>query len=191
MEDIYEKIREALRREWQNGATQQEIADRANVTNPYINNLLSGKRKVESMKLETLFKLFPNAEINLSGAQLAGDHAIQIQGGVKSETSAVINKILEDASLTAEEKVAIGKALISENETVDYTNADTFAVSQLTEARQEKWNRFQEIGWTGEQYAKLFEVWQKTKAGTIKALMDTYGYTQSQAETIWRMVKNQ
>ena len=99
--------------------------------------------------------------------------------------------LFEADGLTAEEKVAIGKALISENETVDYTNADTFAVSQLTEARQEKWNRFQEIGWTGEQYAKLFEVWQKTKAGTIKALMDTYGYTQSQAETIWRMVKNQ
>lgn len=99
--------------------------------------------------------------------------------------------LFEADGLTAEEKVAIGKALISENETVDYTNADTFAVSQLTEARQEKWNRFQEIGWTGEQYAKLFEVWQKTKAGTIKALMDTYGYTQTQAETIWRMVKNQ
>ena len=63
------------------------------------------------MKLETLFKLFPNAEINLSGAQLAGDHAIQIQGGVKSETSAVINKILEDASLTAEEKVKFLKIL--------------------------------------------------------------------------------
>ena len=111
MQDIYEKIREALRQEWQNGATQQEIAERANVTNPYINNLLSGKRKVESMKLETLFKLFPQAEINLSGAQLAGDHAVQIQGGVSMDTRNLMNKILSTDELSDAEKVKVLKVL--------------------------------------------------------------------------------
>lgn len=79
--NIYEEIRSKLTEEWKGGATQQEIADRAGVTNQHINNLISGKRSVESMKLETLFKLFPQAEINLSGAQLAGDHAAQTQVG--------------------------------------------------------------------------------------------------------------
>ena len=109
--NIYEKIREELIREWRSGTTQQEIADRAKVTNPYINNLLSGKRKVESMKLETLFKLFPKAEINLNGAQLAGDNASQIRGGVSFANDDVINKILNDETLTAEEKIKVMKVL--------------------------------------------------------------------------------
>ena len=78
MNKIYKEIQEHLIAQWRKGATQREIADRANLTDAYINNLLSGKRKVETMKLETLFKLFPNAEINLNGAQIAGDHATQV-----------------------------------------------------------------------------------------------------------------
>ena len=109
---IYEEIRAALIREWRNGATQQEIADRAGVTNPYINNLLSGKRKVESMKLETLFKLFPRAEIKLERPQIAGDYAVQVQGNVSiAEESAIIDKILNDDTLSAEEKVKVLKVL--------------------------------------------------------------------------------
>lgn len=111
--NIYEEIREALIREWRGGATQQEIADRAGVTNPYINNLLSGKRKVESMKLETLFKLFPRAEIKLERPQIAGDNAIQVQGNLTlgSDTSALIDKILNDDTLSDEEKVKVLKVL--------------------------------------------------------------------------------
>lgn len=110
--NIYEEIREALIREWRSGLTQQEMADRAGVTNPYINNLLSGKRKVESMKLETLFKLFPHAEIRLERPQIAGDNAIQIQGDVNMRSDdAAIDKILNDDTLSAEEKVKVLKVL--------------------------------------------------------------------------------
>jgi len=109
---IYEEIRQALIQEWRNGATQQEIADRAGLTNQHINNLLSGKRKVESMKLETLFKLFPGATIKLDRPQIAGDNAVQIQGNVSiAEESTVIDKILNDDTLSAEEKVKVLKVL--------------------------------------------------------------------------------
>lgn len=110
---IYEEIRAALIREWRGGATQQEIADRAGLTNQHINNLLSGKRKVESMKLETLLKLFPHAEIKLERPQIAGDNAIQVQGNVsvKSDDSAVVDKILNDDTLSDEEKVKVLKVL--------------------------------------------------------------------------------
>ena len=93
--------------------TQQEIADRAGLTNQHINNLLSGKRKVESMKLETLLKLFPNAQIKLERPQIAGDNAIQVQGNVnvKGDDSAVVDKILNDDTLSAEEKVKVLKVL--------------------------------------------------------------------------------
>lgn len=108
MKDIYDEILRAIRQEWQNGATQQEIADRAGVTNPYVNKLLSGKCKVGAMKLETLFKLFPRASINLSGAQVAGDHAVQIQGGVSIlDTQDMFKKILLSEKLSAEEKVKV------------------------------------------------------------------------------------
>lgn len=110
MNKIYKEIQERLIAEWRKGATQREIADRANLTDAYINNLLSGKRKVETMKLETLFKLFPNAEINLHGAQIAGDHATQVinQGGDFEKNA---EKILNDETLSAEEKIKFLKVL--------------------------------------------------------------------------------
>nr|DAU43703.1 MAG TPA: Transcriptional regulator [Caudoviricetes sp.] len=111
--NIYEEIRSKLTEEWKGGATQQEIADRAGVTNQHINNLISGKRSVESMKLETLFKLFPQAEINLSGAQLAGDHAVQIQGGVSLSADNVRSKILNTEILSSDEKIKVLKVLES------------------------------------------------------------------------------
>lgn len=111
--NIYEEIRSKLTEEWKGGATQQEIADRAGVTNQHINNLISGKRSVESMKLETLFKLFPQAEINLSGAQLPGDHAVQIQGGVSLSADNVRSKILNTEILSSDEKIKVLKVLES------------------------------------------------------------------------------
>jgi len=123
---IYEEVREALIREWRGGATQQEMADRAGVTNPYINNLLSGKRKVESMKLETLFKLFPHAEIRLERPQIAGDaaavHASGTNGNVVGVNRGAVDgdwvqsamqKILETEELTDAEKVKFLKVLQS------------------------------------------------------------------------------
>lgn len=110
MSKIYKEIQERLVAEWRAGSTQQEIADRANLTNAYINNLLSGKRKVETMKLETLFKLFPHAEINLNGSQIAGDHAVQIMNSA-GDFEKTAEKILADETLSAEEKVKFLKVL--------------------------------------------------------------------------------
>lgn len=115
--DIYEQITNALKAEWKSGRTQQEIADRAGLTNQHVNNLLSGKRRAESMKLETLLKLFPHAQIDLQGAQLAGDHAVQIQGGnsgtVNSAVSRewAVDRILADSELTDAEKIKIIRVL--------------------------------------------------------------------------------
>ena len=101
---IYKDIQDALLEEWRKGVTQRQIADRAGLTDAYINNLLSGKRKVETMKLETLYKLFPHAEINLNGAQIAGDHATQVMN-TGSDFEKTAEKILADTTLSAEEKV--------------------------------------------------------------------------------------
>ena len=107
---IYKEIHDSLTAEWRSGATQREIADRANLTDAYINNLLSGKRKVETMKLETLFKLFPKAEIYLNGANIATDNAHQvINSGNNFEL--VAEKIINDDTLSADEKIKVLKVL--------------------------------------------------------------------------------
>ncbi len=114
--NIYEQISEALHKEWKEGATQQEIADRAGVTNQHINNLLSGKRKIESMKLETLLKLFPKVKIDLTGAQFAGNNSVQVQGGNYGNINslsldAMLDKILADDTLSDAEKIKVIKVL--------------------------------------------------------------------------------
>ena len=112
MQKVYKEIQESLIAEWRRGVTQRQIADRANLTDAYINNLLSGKRKVETMKLETLFKLFPNAEINLQGAQIAGDNAFQVQlSSDSSNFEKTAEKVLNDNTLSDEEKVKFLKVL--------------------------------------------------------------------------------
>ena len=110
MQKIYQEIRNSLLAEWRRGVTQRQIADRANLTDAYINNLLSGKRKVETMKLETLFKLFPKAEICLNGANIATDNALQI---INSDNAFEQNaeKIINDETLSAEEKIKFLKVL--------------------------------------------------------------------------------
>lgn len=110
MQKIYKEIHDRLLSEWRSGVTQRQIADRANLTDAHINNLLSGKRKIETMKLETFFKLFPNAEICLNGANIATDNAIQIiNSGNEFEQTA--EKIINDESLSPEEKIKFLKVL--------------------------------------------------------------------------------
>ena len=112
MQKIYKEIKDSLLSEWQKGLTQRQIAERAGLTDAYINQLFSGKSKVEAMKLETLFKLFPNAQINLQGAQIAGDNALQIQMAAEDNSfERNAEKVLNDDSLSAEEKVKFLKVL--------------------------------------------------------------------------------
>lgn len=64
--NIFEKIKQALRKEGQ-AYTQQQLADRAGLTQAHIGRLLSGKSPVEKLQLGSFKKLFPEAEINLAG----------------------------------------------------------------------------------------------------------------------------
>ncbi len=115
--NIYEEIRSALIDEWQSGATQQEIADRAGVTNPYINNLLSGKRKAAAMKLETLFKLFPQASICLNnGNRTIGSRNKISNSRIQSDDNffygsekldEVAQAVMSSEKLSAESKVEV------------------------------------------------------------------------------------
>ena len=107
--DIYEKIIEMLKHEYNSGATYQELADKYNVSYTHIHNLLNGKRAVSGISLEFFFRMFPHATINFAG----GDFSHLINNGKITSgcLSAVIDKILESEDLSDAEKIKVMKVL--------------------------------------------------------------------------------
>ena len=79
---LAEKIIEYVKSEYNGGQlTQQEIAEALNVDHQTINRLLSGKRKPEGLTIGTFDKMFPRAEIKLTGGTV---HAPTINNGTNS-----------------------------------------------------------------------------------------------------------
>ena len=64
---IQKTILEALKAEYESGKTQEEIARKYNISQVIINRLLSGKRKVGGLTLNTVCKMFPRMSVNLNG----------------------------------------------------------------------------------------------------------------------------
>jgi transcriptional regulator with XRE-family HTH domain len=65
---IYDDIIAYLSDEYRKGKTYQQIADERGLSFGYIHDLIHGRNKVERMSLETFFKLFPHAQISITGA---------------------------------------------------------------------------------------------------------------------------
>ena len=79
---LAEKIIEYVRSEYNGGQlTQQEIAEALNVDHQTINRLLSGKRKAAGLTVGTFDKMFPRAEIKLTGSSI---NAPTINNGTNS-----------------------------------------------------------------------------------------------------------
>ncbi len=70
--DIFQQVHKALQEKYQDGATQQELADAAGISRAHICNLLNGKRKISAMTLENLVRLFPQVTLNLNRALPVG-----------------------------------------------------------------------------------------------------------------------
>lgn len=66
---FYDDVAYFLSSEYRSGKTYQEIADEHGLSFGYIRDLISGRRRIESMSLSTFFKLFPRAEVTLFPAQ--------------------------------------------------------------------------------------------------------------------------
>ena len=60
-----EKIIQRLKEEYNNGATLDEIAKRHGISHVYVHRLMYGKRNPGGITLDTLFKMFPNARLDL------------------------------------------------------------------------------------------------------------------------------
>lgn len=65
--NIIQQVEALLREEYHSGRTQSEIAENHHVNQQQIHYLLSGKRSVAGLSLETFCKMFPRATVNLTG----------------------------------------------------------------------------------------------------------------------------
>lgn len=113
---IYDDILKAIRDEYKTGATQAELAQKYRCSQVHLGRLLSGKRSVEKISMETFFKIFPRAKINLD----SGVHSSVVNTGLNmghmingnATHDDVIQKILSDDSLSSDEKIKVLKVLI-------------------------------------------------------------------------------
>ncbi len=64
-------IKDAIRKECRK-TTQQEVAERAGISQTHINGLLNGRKSVKKMSIDTLARLFPDLKISLHGWEESG-----------------------------------------------------------------------------------------------------------------------
>lgn len=65
---IYDDITAYLSGEYRKGKTWQQIGNEHGLSFSYVRDLAQRRRRVEGITLETFFKLFPSAQISLTGA---------------------------------------------------------------------------------------------------------------------------
>ena len=62
---ITDEIFARLKKEYDGGATYQELARKHNLSYEYIRGLILGKRPLEKISIDILFRMFPNARFDL------------------------------------------------------------------------------------------------------------------------------
>lgn len=100
--------------------------------------------------------------------------------------------LMQDDSLSASEKLALDRALISETSDIDYSSEETFTISQMSDAGQRKWEKAQAWGMPYEDYAKYYPMIYaqgKKKAEIIQDLINA-GMSENNAYTFWNMIRN-
>ena len=112
---LYEDILEALKKEYADGATYQEMAEKYGVSYTHIHNLLHGKRSIDGISLRFFFRLFPKATVNIGGGIVApvvnNGSNLGTMTGVVTGIECAVDKILQTDDLTDAEKIKVLKVL--------------------------------------------------------------------------------
>ena len=128
----------------------------------------------------------------------AAKRSMEDMGLNGSEVNSRIRSMLfYDTSISAEDKKAIDKAILSDGmyipkETdVDYSSQDSFLISQMSDSGQKKWDYAQSWGMTAEEYSKYYPICSasgKKKDEIIQDLVNA-GMTRQEAFQFWNIVK--
>ena len=95
-----QQIESILRSEYDSGKTQQEMAETLHISQQYIQQLLSGQRKVSGLTLKILMKMFPRATLNLQGDTVIAENS-GINNGVLGVNHGTVNGGTPTASAEA------------------------------------------------------------------------------------------
>ena len=88
--NLYDEIRSELKRKIADGKTQDEISRQAGISRSHLCHLKNGSRSIGGMTLDTFFKLFPSAVINIHGDQVNAENS-GINNGVMGVNHGTIN----------------------------------------------------------------------------------------------------
>lgn len=81
--NLQEMLQNWLIAQYNEGKTDEELANIAGCTRVHINRLRHGKFPMEKVKLETLLKLFPNIHISLDGSPITATNSA-VNAGVNN-----------------------------------------------------------------------------------------------------------
>lgn len=115
--NISQTIFEYFSGESKAGKKQAEIAKKHNVDQQIISRILSGKRRTEGLRLETVEKMFPDATIDFKGANIQNSGTAFVNGNVVNKTNDsgippdVLKEIIENKDLSSKEKAEIIREL--------------------------------------------------------------------------------
>ena len=97
--------------------------------------------------------------------------------------------LMNDPDLTSDQKKALDLALISDKSKIDYTNEQTFALSHLSDAGQEKWEKAEAWGMPCEDYVKYYPIVSSgKKVDCIQELIDA-GMNPQDAYSFWNLIR--
>lgn len=110
---------------------------------------------------------------------------------------ALRRELMGDKSLTARQKQTLDELLISDNVilqknvVVDYSDQESFTVTQMSEAAQKKWSRAQELGYTAQEYKTYYGIYAqqgKKKDEKLKEL-EAAGLSRREAKAFWKAME--
>ena len=118
---LSEQVFREMKRLYDGGMTQEEVAAHCHVRHTQVQKILSGSRSTSGLELGTFDKMFPNAIVYLYGDNVSihADHNNGSVVGVNRGTispdqdslSAVIDKIMASDAPTSDEKVKVWNVL--------------------------------------------------------------------------------
>lgn len=84
--NIYDAFQQALRDEYNKGATQEELGRRAGISQQHVNRLLNGRSSFANLKLDTMLKLLPKAKINVADMNIVNNGTNSGVIGINNES---------------------------------------------------------------------------------------------------------
>lgn len=96
------------------------------------------------------------------------------------------------AQKKALDRIAVSPGTFIPDDTdIDYSNAETFQISGMSDAAQEKWEQAKQNGWDAERYKTLYQIAHgKGKKEEKLAEAMNAGFTQSEFNYIWKLAYN-